>query len=128
MARILMPLPDSDFDVTETAVPWRLLTREGHEVIFATERGGKAPAGDALLLDGSLGKLGPAAEPRAFYDEMARSPEFQSPLAWSAIDPEQYDGMDSFQTFLSALGLKLTQSTGSVENYEIVSAQKPPPN
>ena len=93
MARILMPLPDSDFDVTETAVPWRLLTREGHEVIFATERGDKAPAGDALLLDGSLGKLGPAAEPRAFYDEMARSPEFQSPLAWSAIDPEQYDGL-----------------------------------
>ncbi|HEX4459763.1 MAG TPA: type 1 glutamine amidotransferase domain-containing protein [Polyangia bacterium] len=93
MSRILMPLPDTDFDVTETSVPWRLLTRDGHDVVFATEHGGQAPAGDALLLDGSLGKLGPAAEPRAFYDEMARSPEFRAPIAWSAIEPEQYDGL-----------------------------------
>lgn len=27
MARIWIPLPDRDFDVTEVAVPWRLLTR-----------------------------------------------------------------------------------------------------
>jgi uncharacterized protein (TIGR03435 family) len=53
---------------------------------------------------------------------------FDAKWTQTLIDPEQYDGMDSFQTFLSALGLKLTQSTGSVENYEIVSAQKPPPN
>src|SRR6266567_2816738 len=31
MARILVPLPDRDFDVTEVAVPWKLLTRAGHE-------------------------------------------------------------------------------------------------
>ena len=27
--RVLIPLPDSDFDVTEVAVPWRLLTDAG---------------------------------------------------------------------------------------------------
>ena len=46
MARILIPLPDRDFDVTEVAVPWRLLTRAGHQIVFSTERGGEAPAAD----------------------------------------------------------------------------------
>lgn len=31
MASILFPLPDHDFDVTEVAVPWRLLRDPGHE-------------------------------------------------------------------------------------------------
>jgi len=33
-----MPLPDRDFDVTETVVPRKLLTRAGHEVVLATWR------------------------------------------------------------------------------------------
>ncbi len=93
MARVLMPLPDRDFDPTETAVPWRLLTRDGHEVVFATEAGGAPPAADARLLDGSLGSLGAAAEPRAFYEEMTRAPAFTRPLAWSAIAPGDFDGL-----------------------------------
>lgn len=40
MASVLMPLPDRDFDVTEVAVPWKLLTEAGHSVVFATETGG----------------------------------------------------------------------------------------
>ena len=93
MARVVMPLPDLDFDPTETAVPWRLLTREGHEVVFATERGGAPPAADGRLLDGSLGNLGAAAEPRAFYQEMTGAPAFTRPIAWSAIAPGDFDGM-----------------------------------
>ena len=42
VARVLIPLPDHDFDVTEVAVPWKLLRRAGHEVVFATERGAQA--------------------------------------------------------------------------------------
>jgi len=30
-----MPLPDRDFDVTEVAVPWRLLRDAGHDVAFS---------------------------------------------------------------------------------------------
>ena len=33
MACILIPLPDRDFDTTEVAVPWRLLTEAGHRVL-----------------------------------------------------------------------------------------------
>ena len=94
MARVLMPLPDRDFDVTETAVPWKVLTRAGHEVVFATEAGGKAPAADPLLLTGVIfGKLGAAPEAKAFYAEMQRAPSFQAPLSWSRVDPAQLDGL-----------------------------------
>ncbi len=91
--RILLPLPDADFDVTEVAVPWRLLTRAGHEVVFATERGAR-PAADPLLLTGVIfGQLGAEPEPRAFHAEMERSPAFASPLGWSAIDAQGYDAL-----------------------------------
>jgi len=93
MARVLMPLPDADFDPTETAVPWRTLTRDGHDVVFATEHGGAAPTADKRLLDGSLGSLGPDVEPRALYDEMAAAPAFARPMAWSAIEPGAFDGL-----------------------------------
>lgn len=89
-----MPLPDRDFDTTETAVPWRLLTRAGHEVVFATERGGTAPACDPLLLTGVLfGQLGAEPEPKAFYQEMRASREFQSPVSWNDLDPKDFDGL-----------------------------------
>jgi putative intracellular protease/amidase len=94
MKRVLMPLPDRDFDVTEVSVPWRVLTDAGHSVTFATERGGAAPAADARLLSGVIfGRLGAAAEPRQFYSEMAGSPEFAAPIAWAGIEPNAYDGL-----------------------------------
>jgi len=56
---VLVPLPDKDFDVTEVAVPWKAPHPAGRQVVFATERGGSAPAADPLLLTGVLfGKLG----------------------------------------------------------------------
>ena len=44
MAHVWIPLPDADFDVTEVAVPWKLLTRVGHRVTFVTETGEVTPA------------------------------------------------------------------------------------
>jgi putative intracellular protease/amidase len=91
--RILIPLPDRDFDVTEVAVPWHALTRAGHDVVFATEASEK-PACDPLLLTGVLfGQLGAEPEPKQFYDELERSREFQQPIRWDAIEPREYDGL-----------------------------------
>ena len=91
---VLIPLPDVDFDVTEVAVPWRLLTRAGHQVVFATEKGGAAPAADPRLLTGVLfGQLGAEPEPKAFYAEMTQDPRFRSPVAWSALDVGGYDAL-----------------------------------
>jgi putative intracellular protease/amidase len=92
--RVLMPLPDRDFDVTEVAVPWRLLTDAGHRVTFATENGGCAPAADPRLLDGVLfGRLGAAPEPIAFYHALADSAGFRSPVSWGSLDPAAFDGL-----------------------------------
>ena len=94
MANVLMPLPDRDFDTTEVAVPWRLLTDAGHRVTFATERGGTAPATDPLLLTGVVFKmLGAAREPKRFYAEMVDDPGFRAPIAWRDIDAGSYDGL-----------------------------------
>jgi putative intracellular protease/amidase len=92
--RVLIPLPDRDFDTTEVAVPWRLLTERGHEVTFATEAAGTTPRCDPKLLTGVIaGRLGAQAEPIAFYERLTASPEFRSPIAWSDIEPARYDGL-----------------------------------
>lgn len=91
---MLIPLPDRDFDVTEVAVPWRLLTRLGHVVRFATENGGGAPEADPRLLDGVIfGRLGAAVEPKAFYAELQSDEQFRAPLAWADIKPDELDGL-----------------------------------
>jgi putative intracellular protease/amidase len=93
VARIYVPLPDRDFDVTEVAVPWKLWVEAGHEVVFATERGAVAAA-DPLLLTGVLfGQLGAEPEPRRFYEEMIASPAFQRPITYDAIDPKGADAL-----------------------------------
>jgi putative intracellular protease/amidase len=92
--RILVPLPDVDFDTTEVAVPWKLLSGAGHEIVFATERGDRRPACDPLLLTGVLfGGLGADPEPKAFYQEMLDAPEFCRPIAWETINPSSFDGL-----------------------------------
>src|SRR5262245_26126299 len=91
--KVLFPLPDNDFDVTEVAVPWKLLTRAGHEVVFATEAGA-TPAADPRLLTGVIfGKLGAEPEAKAFYAEMIASEAFQKPRAWRDLDFAAFDGL-----------------------------------
>jgi putative intracellular protease/amidase len=90
---ILVPLPDRDFDVTEVAVPWRVLTRAGHHIVFATENGA-TPAADPLLLTGVLfGKLGADPEPKKFYRELEESHAFKNPIAWGDINPSSFDAL-----------------------------------
>lgn len=93
MARVLLPLPDRDFDVTEVAVPWQLLREAGHEVVFATEAGSVAAA-DPLLLTGVLfGQLGAADEPKRFYADMIASDEYLHPITWAEVEPSSFDGL-----------------------------------
>ena len=92
--RVLIPLPDTDFDTTEVAVPWKLLTRAGHEVVFATERGDKKPACDPLLLAGVLfGQLGAEPEAIAFYRELENAAGFAAPRAWTSVSAGDFDAL-----------------------------------
>ncbi len=88
--KVLVPLPDRDFDVTEVAVPWKLLCEAGHEVVFATEEGA-APAADPLLLSGVVfGKLGAEEEPIAFYRQLEADPAFLRPRRTRDVDAAEF--------------------------------------
>ncbi len=91
MATVLVPLPDRDFDVTEVAVPWKLLVEAGHQVVFATEAGA-TPACDPLLITGVVfGKLGARPEPIAFYREM--EPALATAVRWADVDVGHFDAL-----------------------------------
>ena len=93
MAKVLFPLPDHDFDVTEVAAPWKVLRDAGHQPVFATEAGA-VPACDPLLLTGVVfGKLGARADAIALYREMEQSPEFTAPRRWADCACEQFDAL-----------------------------------
>ena len=40
-----------------------------------------------------FGQLGAAAEPKAFYRQMQADDEFQSPMAWQDIKPDEFGGL-----------------------------------
>jgi len=93
MAKILLPLPDRDFDVTEVAVPWHVAARAGHDVVFSTARGDRAAA-DPLLLTGVLfGQLRAEPEARELYGRMITTPAFERPVAFDDVDPADYGAL-----------------------------------
>ncbi len=92
--RVLIPVPETDFDVTEVAVPWAVLRESGHDVVFATEAGGAKPAADPLLISGVVfGALGASKEPLAAYAAMQSDPAYESPVSWTQLEPADFDGL-----------------------------------
>jgi putative intracellular protease/amidase len=92
--RVLMPVPDRDFDVTEVAVPWHILRSAGHEVAFATERAGTVPRADPRLLAGVLfGKLGAEPEAKSWYADLEADQAFAATAAWTDLDLAAFDGL-----------------------------------
>lgn len=125
MATVLFPLPDADFDVTEVAVPWRLLCDSGHEPVFATEAGA-TPACDPLLITGVVfGKLGARPEPIAFYRELEAYPSFKTPKAWADCRAADFDAL--FLAGGHAPGMRQYLGSNEVQRItrEFFAAQKP---
>lgn len=95
--RILFPLPASDFDPTESAIPWRALTDAGHEVFFATPDGRPSAADQRVLTGRGFAIWQPflRARPhaRAVYAQMAASRAFQQPLSYAQLAETSPDGM-----------------------------------
>ena len=109
MATVLLPLPSRDFDPSEVAVSWKVLSRLGHTVAFATPDGTPA-ACDPIMIDGiGLDRwsripglrrirlfglmLRANRDARDAYAEMIRSAEFRAPLRWNAVAETAFDGL-----------------------------------
>lgn len=90
---ILIPLPDNDFDPTESATPWKVCTDRGWKVTFATENGKVAAADHRLLMGPIRGPLGAGPKGLAAYKAMTQSKEFQQPVKYADIDPAEFQGV-----------------------------------
>lgn len=95
--RVLMPLPDRDFDPTESAVPWHVLTKAGHDVVFATPDGAPAQADDRMLTGRGLfiwrGLLRARRDAVDLYAEMSASPAFHAPITYASLRADDYDAL-----------------------------------
>lgn len=107
--KILLPLPNRDFDPTEVSVPWKIITDAGHEIVFATPDGKPATA-DAMMLSGEgldpwgfipglrrfkvIGKILRATDgARCNYKEMCGDHNFQNPVSYDDLSTGDFDGL-----------------------------------
>jgi len=109
MATVLMPLPACDFDPTEVAVSWRILSGAGHEVVFATPFGQPGEADDLMVSGRGLDPWGALpllrnvtvvgralradAAARRAYAALLDDGAFRSPLHWGAARRSDYDAL-----------------------------------
>ncbi|MCO4768617.1 MAG: DJ-1/PfpI family protein [Deltaproteobacteria bacterium] len=86
--RVVIALATKDFDPTEAAVPWHVLSGAGHEVVFATADGAPG-ACDPLMLKGVLfGQIGATKENVALYQAMSETEAFAHPITFADIRTE----------------------------------------
>jgi len=89
--KVIIPLPDKDFDTTEVSIPWKLFVEAGLQVTFSTESGQKGQTDPRLLTGVIFGQLGAKPEAIAAYRELEKNEAFRHPIPYESIDPQEYD-------------------------------------
>ncbi|MEQ1540291.1 MAG: type 1 glutamine amidotransferase domain-containing protein [Sphingorhabdus sp.] len=94
MTKILILLPQQDFDPTEVAVPWKAWTDAGCHLTFASELGTAANCDWITLMGEELPfwakSLVAKPENASLYVEMVHSEAFQHPVKWSDVRVSDY--------------------------------------
>jgi putative intracellular protease/amidase len=109
MATVLLPLPALDFDPTEVAVSWSILSSRGHTVVFATPEGRPAQADDVMVTGRGLDPWGTVpllrnvtvvgrvlranADGRRPYAALCGDAGFLSPLRWGDVRADEFAGL-----------------------------------
>jgi putative intracellular protease/amidase len=109
VATVLLPIPGRDFDPTEVAVSWEVLTAAGHQVTFATPDGRAGEADDLMVTGKGLDPWGAIpllrdfplmgrilranAAGRKAYERLRADPAFLSPLRWEEAHAADFDGI-----------------------------------
>lgn len=95
--KVLMPLPNRDFDPTESSVPWHVLTEAGHDVSFATPDGRPAEADPITLTGRGLGPwrgiLRARTDARDLYAAMTATPAWAAPLPYTELEAATADAL-----------------------------------
>jgi putative intracellular protease/amidase len=109
MARVLILLPARDFDPSEAAVSWQVLTSAGHVVTFATPDGRPAVADDMMLTGQGLDPWGAVpllrrlpligllmranSDARRAYAAMIADRNYRAPLRWVTVEASGFDAL-----------------------------------
>ncbi|MCK5004773.1 MAG: DJ-1/PfpI family protein [Candidatus Aminicenantes bacterium] len=95
--KILIPIPSYGFDPTEVAIPWKLISDRGFEVVFVTPDGKKASA-DIIMLKGE--KLGiwrsilrAREDALNAYLELGKVRSFCDPLKYIDVQEKNFDAL-----------------------------------
>ncbi|MCF6304780.1 MAG: type 1 glutamine amidotransferase domain-containing protein [Rhodobacteraceae bacterium] len=95
--KILIATSTTDFDPSEVALPWQILSNAGIDVHFATDTGTMGAADEHMLKGDYFGFLAKFLVARQdaqdAYVEMLNDSAFQNPMPYSAIKVEDYDGL-----------------------------------
>jgi putative intracellular protease/amidase len=91
--RVVVPLPDRDFDTAESALSWATFVQSGCEVTFATEHGRVAACDQRLLSGGYFNPLPASPQAVAAYREMTSSPQFRSPITYRDVSVDDFDAI-----------------------------------
>jgi putative intracellular protease/amidase len=109
MGLVVIPIPLQDSDPSEVAVTWKILSDEGHKVVFATSDGTPGRS-DELMLTGEgldlwsgvpiLNKLIVVGcilrankDARDAYQALITRPEFITPIKWEDIAVSSFDAL-----------------------------------
>ncbi len=94
---ILMPIPDFDFDPSETAIPWKILKENKREIVFATPSGKSGKADHRMLTGKGLGiwknVLMAGKDALNYYSMMLQDTRFNNPIKFNDINPSDYSGL-----------------------------------
>jgi protease I len=97
MTTILMPISDTDFEPSETSIPLKILKDNNINVVFATPDGRPGKVDYRIVTGKGLGiwkmVLMANKDTLSCYSLMLRSKEFNNPIKYTDIDPDDYSGI-----------------------------------
>jgi protease I len=97
MKKVLIPLPSYGFDPTEVAIPWRLLSKAGFEIVFTTPAGTKASPDVRMLKGIDLGIWKSILQARQdavdACIEMQSSHSFSNPIKYEDVKEVYFDAL-----------------------------------
>ena len=95
--RIIFPLPSYGCDPSEVAIPWKILSEKGFEIVFCTPNGNKATTDQIMLTRKKTRSFkicfGSQTRCCSGYSELERCEAFKNPLKYSEAKEEDFDAI-----------------------------------
>ena len=95
--KVLIPLPSKGCDPSEVGIPWKLMTENGIDIVFATPNGEKATTDKIMLTGERLGLLKGILAARKdaveAYMEMEKTVAFSNPIKYEDITDSEFDAI-----------------------------------